>query len=1433
MHLSERLEQADNAFLRLVAVLRNNRKHGIGTTLVMGAGCSLSSSTSPLTTTSIIREFMKGFARSAEVESWPGDRLWLEFTRSWDNLGHRERSQYLIERLASAIPGPGYKTLARLVNGGYISHIVTTNFDLLLDQVLSGLPARFVVGDAPAELRGSGNPLIEILKVHGDISHLGDGTDAPLRFSPRELDVLPGRVSERIRNATTATTIVVGYSGADRGFVGSLSEEQDHTAFWVLPDYFSGTRSYGGSQMTSWLAKRNGASNIIEGPNYGYFDPFMEELCAQLIAPRPTVPRDHTFLPGRWLDTLPGRMLDRNHHLKHVATIFLDLIDEACQGSVWDPTASPFAVSPDELCRASALVFRELATESVFAGVPRNEADGLLLLVASEFRCRAAQIQLTAAEILALVEHDFNQRYEAYLPHESFWNALRYLIDENDISTPSDRLEMWLNCDRRLTLVVNNTPLSILREHLKVLDTLRLLNTPVSRLAAESSRLGALYSAFQTHVSELKTENGQIVLTLEGLTEGAFQRIFDLILGRLPGAVIDPANDRASSKYVDVRLVPGDDDPLQLAFRPTQFFEAIEEQSNATCSAFIARPRPLNLPQIEPIERLHDERISSFLDSDRVAALLGGVSGSGKSESVAILVRREMASQNWLPIVIRGASLSLSELLKEAAPDFPYQPGEERTLVARLAAAVLSRGRRLLLIVDGLDEASGDISTLFQIWKNILSLVEILGHLESRPIKLLVTCREGTLRVLARQQAPQEPFFYFPLDLEEREDPWIPIHPLRPREISEVCRRSLKGRSDRIPTTFALDPATTGVYSRPILLLTALHYFHQDGRLSTVPNPRWAIDELCGHRLFEALPDGRERESFEKLLDIGFSEVLERPAQYNRSFGFAVRKVYGHAGRLHYEELLRRVQDVGLIIAPPKNVLGDFRFTHNLVEEHFLGLFLRRRIEAKLPLPMSQFRVGSYFGNGLEALLLVADDQTSGAHDRKIFAHVIWHLRDQFNEQGDLSQIVVTALEQRSRLETDIKSLLDGDSRGEIEQNRQLLGFLIAGMRRLLETGGSIIPERIGAALTRVMEDVTGIQDYLAELALLQSYCAYRRDQFKQSIEFVNEAARLLSGIASDDYSLQDKIEQQRGSLLAKLGNKAVAARDLRAVFERQHSLGLIGQCFDCGLELGAVLRDLSRFDDALEIYSKIAHWSEQVSATQASRLLLQRGTVRKNKFQSQIEPFRYNNSQNPPLLPSSAVALFEVAISEIEDAERRAEELNAVQLRLTCMSERTECLLIMAYVQPSLLPECDDALDRFEQALAAHEMISRRIEYFRERARFEEIKSELHSLPAAVEEQHRLATFDFLAKARALAETHGLTYQVAEADLQTSKYALRSLRCTGRSSFFHDGKRAADAAIGFFATNEMDGDIYMRDAQAIRVALIEQAEALNLVSRA
>jgi len=323
---------------------------------------------------------LKNFGDKTGAETWPGDRLWLEFAHCWDNVGHIDRSRYLTARLSAAVPSSGYRTLAKLVDAGYISRVVTTNFDLLLDHVLSAMPTRFIVGGGQVELRGSGNPVVEVLKVHGDISRLGGAIDAPLRFSPLELDVLPSRISEGIRSATTATTIVVGYSGTDRGFVESLAEASEHTAFWVVPDYFESTRDYAGSQMMGWLAKRNGSSNIIEGPNYGYFDPFMEELSAQLIAPRATMIRDHTYLPGRWLDTLPSRMLDRNHHLKYVATIFLDLIDQACLGLVWAQTEPPFAVSPDELCRAAALVFREVATDSVSQAFLRTRQMGFCCL---------------------------------------------------------------------------------------------------------------------------------------------------------------------------------------------------------------------------------------------------------------------------------------------------------------------------------------------------------------------------------------------------------------------------------------------------------------------------------------------------------------------------------------------------------------------------------------------------------------------------------------------------------------------------------------------------------------------------------------------------------------------------------------------------------------------------------------------------------------------------------------------------------------------------------------------------------------------------------------------------------------------------------------------------------------------------------------------
>lgn len=240
--------------------------------LLIGAGCSLSSSSKQITTSALMSGFLKDYGIALPLGA-PDSEVFREFTNVKERLGHEQFADYFRAQLKDAVPSIGYRCVARLVERGIFGAVLTTNFDMLLDEALEGIPhskciggnSRREAGDAPV-----------LFKLHGDID------DGVLRFSPEELQELPASICDFIGSATRGPTLVVGYRGQDLGVMKSLDRSPKYNAFWSSHDYLDEDDTYTNGRIIKWLRDRRSERNILQGTEFGDFDHLMERLASDL-----------------------------------------------------------------------------------------------------------------------------------------------------------------------------------------------------------------------------------------------------------------------------------------------------------------------------------------------------------------------------------------------------------------------------------------------------------------------------------------------------------------------------------------------------------------------------------------------------------------------------------------------------------------------------------------------------------------------------------------------------------------------------------------------------------------------------------------------------------------------------------------------------------------------------------------------------------------------------------------------------------------------------------------------------------------------------------------------------------------------------------------------------------------------------------------------
>lgn len=249
-------------------------------------------------------------------QNWFRDDLDLadQYPQIVENLlGVRKQRRDFFERLIApgAPPKEGYRSLARILNEGWITTILTTNFDHCLDdaRVLENKPHLLVsIKTADDLIRFNTAPAEpQLLYLHGSVEHYSD------KNLDSEVDALEPGIVERVAPLLRDhPLLVVGYRGTERSIMQGLFLEQMATTnrfaqgiYWCVRESEMGSPL---SPLVMEVAKQAG-TNFQLVPIKG-FDEFLQQDLWDRLRADGAVPirRDRGFRP---VDTPPDmRPLD-------------------------------------------------------------------------------------------------------------------------------------------------------------------------------------------------------------------------------------------------------------------------------------------------------------------------------------------------------------------------------------------------------------------------------------------------------------------------------------------------------------------------------------------------------------------------------------------------------------------------------------------------------------------------------------------------------------------------------------------------------------------------------------------------------------------------------------------------------------------------------------------------------------------------------------------------------------------------------------------------------------------------------------------------------------------------------------------------------------------------------------------------------------------
>lgn len=245
--------------------------------LVLGAGASLASGAS--STAHIIETVVQEHGGQDPASlSW--EEKLAAFYGVLDSVSARERYLILSHHLKGAEPSAGYHHLASLVKAGYFDLILTTNFDLFLENALmdAGLRSQdftvLINGQDREEqiiraLRFS-TPRIKILKLHGDLNA------RIFAFTPEEVFQFTERIERALTDILNGDIVVVGHSMRDDD-LNRCIRANDGALWYINPDEPS-VADFAGRAILA----RGTPDHIISG-KLGRFDDFFAWLRWELL----------------------------------------------------------------------------------------------------------------------------------------------------------------------------------------------------------------------------------------------------------------------------------------------------------------------------------------------------------------------------------------------------------------------------------------------------------------------------------------------------------------------------------------------------------------------------------------------------------------------------------------------------------------------------------------------------------------------------------------------------------------------------------------------------------------------------------------------------------------------------------------------------------------------------------------------------------------------------------------------------------------------------------------------------------------------------------------------------------------------------------------------------------------------------------------------
>lgn len=1279
---------SSEAFTRLVQRMRTNITKKETLTVLIGAGCSLTSSSDDVTTVGIITKLVRRYCPQSDISpNWV--ELYKKFVNVvWQGQGELERIHMLETFFEHMSPSVGYQILRWLVEQQYVTNIITTNFDDMIDKALEGLSYHLIVGTHEEDI--GTNPSFTLIKAHGDLKF------GELRFAPDELTQLPAPLIERIRELTHTTVFVVGYRGQDIGLLNALDQRKDYSAYWAAPQKPEQLDSYENKRIYDWMDQRGSSANFLYGDSYGKFDTLFQQLKTALIQEEEKEKQTKiNYFEAAWKTSSFFSLFCLNQRFLKLFRYLHRLLATMVQEDAWRITEPYYAFDFQSLLDTATGLLKEHIIPTCYLSCVSNEVDALLFTLSCSIRLLCQGYARTPDELLATLRRQYHSNSDMgnAVLEESFWDVVLALSSFDIRSIWNGAKAVREKNQQRMSLRFEFGEAGNLQTVLKFADIPGLqkllalveILTIFQKISVQNS--AELVTRVQKQTLEKYLHNmccysdSLIRVELSKVKRGDYENALLPLLGPIFQETKIGQERILSYGPVRVMLVVEESPDIHIG----NMWEALSEETAAKQRVFLS-----NFCAEQYVTRPSTQFFHDFLNAQSTGLFILGQSGCGKTAALQSWVS-QLDQTRYLAYPIQGSRIH-SEIGEQNVLERCLQ--EERALFYT-EAMLAQRGQRLILIIDAINEIGESFSKIVVYYQKLLQLCDTLAKQRFVHIKVVISCRHEFYLQLKKSagREPSSSSFYTCVSASESQ-PVFSLPVLTDREVEQFTAKYLI--SERSVSDRELKQGFGDLIYLPINLQIICSAIHA----SLAP-----YAHKGAHSIYDAW--------FERLLEVAHKDSYREEVLWAVVFKAIETRFFSKESReLHTSDLSAQLSPQYPNVIPAfqwllqHNVFACQSCDPNLVHfshDRLVEFFLRRYIQkTKILLPDLHQAL---------APESVTDPIVRQSVQDTIYALFSGDKLECVNQtvsvvRGDddwLISILTDALLQAAAEKPDTMTQVLQET-GQYILKRQFWSLIRSILLKINQTlddmtcvsaeAVSTVCQVISGPAEQELFDVQLLGQYVKAKQMYQFPDERNTKAFEEALAICKEAEKLISERTPTD--LADQFLTLKALLLQNLGDLNSAIRIMEHCYDRQRENAMYDEACRSALQLGAMYREMTRFKDAIDLYNE---FDGRLLLDQQSQfhLLMNKGMIYKNMIQNAMFHGEVNSESN--------LASYVQAKKNYEETLKYAQDADHVKLLLEIYAEFVELSCIAYYMNLGTIHEAEEWVEKIDVILPRYQV--------------------------------------------------------------------------------------------------------------------------------